>query len=144
MRFRKLRIAFSATCLIACVLLIVLSVRSYWWMDSTTVIGHDFTLWGGQLFLDEGFHHMSPTFNDVEAQTTLRRFCTIDVLTLAPGEVSRYGTGWMVSLWELVGVTAVFVPIPWMRWRFSLRTLLITTTLVAVGLGLIVWAARRV
>ena len=30
MRFRKLRIAFSATCLIACVLLIVLWVRSYW------------------------------------------------------------------------------------------------------------------
>jgi hypothetical protein len=29
MRFRKLRIAFSATCLVACVLLIVLWVRSY-------------------------------------------------------------------------------------------------------------------
>jgi len=28
---------------------------------------------------------------------------------------------------------------PWLRWRFSLRTLLITTTLVAVVLGLIVW-----
>jgi hypothetical protein len=28
---RYLRIAFSATCLIACVLLIVLWVRSYWW-----------------------------------------------------------------------------------------------------------------
>src|SRR5438132_5384486 len=34
MRFRKLRIAFSATCLIACVLLIVLWVRSYWWHES--------------------------------------------------------------------------------------------------------------
>src|SRR4051794_41795509 len=33
MRFRTLRIAFSATCLIACVLLIVLWVRSYWWVD---------------------------------------------------------------------------------------------------------------
>ena len=29
MKFRKLRIAFSATCLIACVLLIVLWVRSF-------------------------------------------------------------------------------------------------------------------
>ena len=28
---------------------------------------------------------------------------------------------------------------PWLRWRFSLRTLLIATTLVAVVLGLIVW-----
>src|SRR5215207_8940989 len=34
MRFRKLRIAFSATCLIAWVLLIALWVRSYWWIDS--------------------------------------------------------------------------------------------------------------
>ena len=34
MKFRKLRIAFSATCLIACVLLIVLWVRSYWKVDS--------------------------------------------------------------------------------------------------------------
>ena len=33
MRFRKLRIAFSATCLIACVLLIALWVRSYWRID---------------------------------------------------------------------------------------------------------------
>src|SRR6476620_2501344 len=36
MRFRKLRIAFSATCLIACVLLIVLWVRSYWWYESVS------------------------------------------------------------------------------------------------------------
>jgi hypothetical protein len=30
--------------------------------------------------------------------------------------------------------------VPWIRWpkRFSLRTLLITTTLVAVGLGIVV------
>jgi uncharacterized membrane protein YbhN (UPF0104 family) len=34
MRFRKLRIAFSATCLIVCVLLIVLWVRSYWIVDT--------------------------------------------------------------------------------------------------------------
>jgi hypothetical protein len=34
MRFRKLRIAFSVTCLIACVLLIALWVRSYWKVDA--------------------------------------------------------------------------------------------------------------
>src|SRR4051794_14830990 len=37
MRFRKLRIAFSATCLIACVLLIALWVRSYWMDDGLVV-----------------------------------------------------------------------------------------------------------
>ena len=33
MKYRKLRIAFSVTCGIACVLLVVLWVRSYWWVD---------------------------------------------------------------------------------------------------------------
>src|SRR6476620_3597226 len=35
---------------------------------------------------------------------------------------------------------AVFLAFaPWMRWHFSLRTLLIATTLVAVVLGLVMW-----
>src|SRR6476661_7413421 len=34
MKFRKLRIAWSVLCGIACVLLILLWVRSYWWNDS--------------------------------------------------------------------------------------------------------------
>jgi hypothetical protein len=33
MRFRTLRIAFSAACGVVCLLLIVLWVRSYWWND---------------------------------------------------------------------------------------------------------------
>src|SRR3954470_6536128 len=33
MKFRKLRIAWSVFCSLACVLLIVLWVRSYWYMD---------------------------------------------------------------------------------------------------------------
>src|SRR4051794_25226064 len=34
MKFRKLRIAFSVACGIACVLLVVLWIRSYWWHDA--------------------------------------------------------------------------------------------------------------
>src|SRR6478672_11082996 len=37
MKFRKLRIAFSATCVIACVLQIVLWVRSYDWRDRIVI-----------------------------------------------------------------------------------------------------------
>src|SRR5215213_5080137 len=37
MRFRYLRIAFSATCLIACVLLIAFWVRSYWRIERAEV-----------------------------------------------------------------------------------------------------------
>jgi hypothetical protein len=44
-----------------------------------------------------------------------------------------------VPYWFLFSLSAVFAAIPWLRWRFSLRTLLIATTLVAVGLGVIVY-----
>jgi hypothetical protein len=37
----------------------------------------------------------------------------------------------------------VIATLPWFRWRFSLRTLLIVTTLIAVGLGLIVYFSRQ-
>jgi hypothetical protein len=55
--------------------------------------------------------------------------------------------GWklFVPYWFLVviaGISAALCGIPWVKWHFSLRTLLIATTLVAVGLGVIVYASR--
>ena len=47
-----------------------------------------------------------------------------------------------VDMMLTVVLSPVLAAAPWIRdfnWRFSLRTLLITTTLIAVGLGLIVW-----
>jgi hypothetical protein len=48
----------------------------------------------------------------------------------------------IVPHWIPVSVTALFSVAPWIPCpkRFSLRTLLIATTLVAVGLGAISWA----
>ncbi len=46
----------------------------------------------------------------------------------------------VLTIIVVVRITDLQEPI---RWRFSLRTLLIATTLVAVVLGLIVWLARR-
>jgi hypothetical protein len=51
-----------------------------------------------------------------------------------------------VPHWFLVALTALpatLVVLPWLRWRFSLRTLLIATTVVAAILGLLVYAVRR-
>ena len=45
--------------------------------------------------------------------------------------------------WALVLFFAVIAILPWFRWRFSLRTLLIATTLVAVVLGLAVYLVRK-
>ena len=51
----------------------------------------------------------------------------------------------IVPHWFVAGIFAAFAFVPWLPWwstRFSLRTLLIVTTLVAVVLGLVVWVAR--
>ena len=52
-----------------------------------------------------------------------------------------------IPLWILVVTGSLFAAAPWILplarlRRFSLRTLLIATTLVAVVLGLIVWMTR--
>jgi len=52
-----------------------------------------------------------------------------------PGHVS-------LPYWLIIIPTGIFAVAPWLRWRFSLRTLLVGTTLVAVVFGLIVWSMR--
>jgi hypothetical protein len=50
-----------------------------------------------------------------------------------------------VPHWFLIMVSATIAAIPlapWLRLRFSLRTLLLATTLIAVVLGIIVWMSR--
>jgi hypothetical protein len=72
------------------------------------------------------------------------------------GQINRHGFryniysngSWHVwgPLWVVGGLlaaaAALLAALPWIRCQFSLRTLLIATTLVAVALGLIVWAAK--
>lgn len=69
---------------------------------------------------------------------------------LGPGIwVRAIGRGWQlaISLWLLTlfsGIMAA-LPAPWIHWQmhFSLRTLLIAMTAVAVVLWFILWMARR-
>ena len=51
--------------------------------------------------------------------------------------------GFDVPCWLASLVAAIVAAFPWIRRRFSLRTLLIATTVVAVVLGLVVWAASK-
>ena len=48
-----------------------------------------------------------------------------------------------VPAWFPVVLFALLAAAPWIRWRFSLRTLLIATTLIAVGVGLAAYALRN-
>jgi hypothetical protein len=57
------------------------------------------------------------------------------------------GLGWLRGYsrtivfphWFAVALVGVIAVAPWLRWRFGLRTLLIATTLIAVGLGIVIW-----
>jgi hypothetical protein len=48
----------------------------------------------------------------------------------------------VIPYWFLALATAALTATPWLRWRFSLRTLLIGMTVVAVVLGLAIVASR--
>jgi hypothetical protein len=148
---RYLRIAFSATCLVACVLLIVLWVRSYWWWDTIS--------WG--ITSKQGLQASSQSGGTVFQYIDMRGF-TLDLYKWRlhsqqspdanPMPISGMDEAFagflflngMVAIpyWFLVPVSAVCAAVPWIRWRFTLRTLLIATTLVALVLGVIVYAAR--
>jgi hypothetical protein len=47
-----------------------------------------------------------------------------------------------VPFWFLIASAVGGAAAPWLSWRFSLRTLLIVTTLIAIALGLVVGIAR--
>jgi hypothetical protein len=141
---RLLRIAASVVCGIACVLLIALWVRSYWWWDS---LGHKlhakcavaansfsgqtaFSLYrsagGTWRYFSERLEGRSPSFSP-------------------PAPTSGFGvaadslgTSIFIPHWMLALIFAACGTTPWFRWRFSLRALLIATTFVAVVLGLVV------
>ncbi len=140
---RKLRIAFSAACGIVCLFLIVLWVRSHWVQD---------VVWGwfpisGYLQLNSNTGHVKMIVNgeqqepvwqyESRAPDPLRHtwYWNLD-------RASRFGW-WLDITFPLcvpVLLTAALPAALWIRWsrRFSLRTLLIATTLVAVVLGLAV------
>jgi hypothetical protein len=138
---RNLRIAFSATCLIACVLLIALWVRSYFYIDGLTIRGgRQITTFDGRLFVSEKFA-LKKSSTSRQYMPTIRDSFHHNVryFSFALGEALRRGRGFAIPYWCILFPAAAAITLPWLRWRFSLRTLLIATTLVAIVLGLIVW-----
>jgi hypothetical protein len=136
MRFRKLRIAFSATCLIACVLLIVLWVRSYWWADVANPVFTQrvVSMTNGKLIHTDVQSRPNRYEPDPMVTPYLPPF-----LTFSYNGFSTSSNRVAVPPWVLIPPIVLVSIIPWVPCRFSLRTLLITTTLVAAVLGLIMW-----
>jgi hypothetical protein len=154
MRFRKLRIAFSVTCIVACVLLIALWVRSYWCWDDvawrlTTKRGFLVSSQSGGAVLD---YHEFDSSALALIKWRVRSQPSPDKNLLPIAGIDEAYAGFLllngpdgfllvIPYWFLVPLTLALAATPWLpMWsrRFTLRTLLIATTLVAVVLGLIV------
>jgi hypothetical protein len=145
---RRLRIAVSVSFAVVAVALCVLWVRSYWrcdrviWTDDAGTFAVS-TLQGEltiemlnvRVLLPEGWSRGSfkvydgddNSFSDNERRTLL-------------GFGWKTGSGSIVADFPIWFLALTCAALPWISLRFSLRTLLIATTLVAVVLGMGVWA----
>jgi hypothetical protein len=143
MRFRKLRIAWSVVCAIACVLLIVLLVRSYWRLDvwvrnnnsATTIVRTD----TGLITLSQS------NFSSVPS----RHAAWVHTVEIASWGMIYWQFDWKwkkdivlvrTPIWIPALTLALLAGVPWIRWskQFTIRTMLIVTALVALVLGIIV------
>jgi hypothetical protein len=139
-KFRKVRIAFSAMCGIVCLFLIVMWVRSYGSVDALTIPcgnSRSIFIWSHPGIITIKSHPFHATW---DARVMPRTAWPIS------GEWSWYwyeGTALVrFPYWLPVLLSVTAAPIAWLGCRFSLRTLLIATTLVAALLGAIVFAVK--
>ena len=159
---RLLRIAFSIVCGIVCLLLIVFWLRSHRYYE-VFEIKTDSRLvqvrsWHNRLelwqFAPSGARVDSSTVRNFVKEISNGRFFQSGPIT------TKRHFAWDTARFQLVNQpwsTTLFVPhwfpvvgfaacaaVPWIAWstRFSLRTLLLTTTLAALFLGAVVYAIR--
>ena len=136
---RYLRIAWTVFCGIACVLLIVLWVRSYQKSGLFVISRHAVVLTSGEIRIDRRWtSYTAPSGSwrtkpgDDISSLWATKEKTFDLVT---GGIS-------VPFWLVTILVLALAALPWLSWRFSLRTLLLAMTLVAVSLVVIVWLIR--
>ncbi len=155
MKHRKLRIAWSVAWGIAALLIASLWVRSCWNVDLINIrIGQTSHLSLGSLpgacagnlsNLDAGDNERSWWY---VIDTESRRITGFDDDQEFAGIWGRFEFDWALAItlpdWFMIVTALAISAVPWLAWscRFSVRAFLIATTLVAVGLGMIVWLAR--
>ena len=134
---RYIRIAVTALSLTACLLLIALWVRSYWWVDAVYV-AHTYS--AGSI---QGDVYMMPGIsNSMPAHVVEHDIGQIRIRSIwnSNGKTVLSVDGRAVPIWALIASIAIFAMLFWLRWRFSLRTLLIATTVMAILLGAVVYS----
>ena len=136
----------TALSLTACVLLVVLWVRSYrngistkWLiLDRQHVAFHSqvgglYLIWRTENNLPPNPHFAADEL-DSELASQVRDLIDRNKLAFSTTRLSLNCPHWLAAL-----IAAVFSVVPWLLYRFSLRSLLIATALVAVVLGTVVY-----
>jgi hypothetical protein len=143
MRFRTLRIAWSVFWGLACVLLIVLWIRSYRISDSV----YHRTWLTSSMSGAIGIVRLGPASKAPWPARWTWGTLSRDEFQIIKSpwhfHSDKFETEVVFPHWIPVLLAGTLTAIPWLCYRFSLRTLLIATTLVAVVLGLAVWAVRK-
>jgi hypothetical protein len=146
---RKLRIAVSVFFAVLTVALCVLWVRSYWQSDTVGMQCEAKVLY--DVTSSQGFIHLTRLCNTTPDEPDWPYYVHVEFAELPDGwreprswDLSRDSDGntWLSAphwFWALVTASLGISTLT--RISFSLRTLLIATTLVAVLLGLEVWLA---
>lgn len=147
---RKLRIAVSAIFGLLTIALCVLWVRSYWWNATVSRIDSGRLT---RLGLSKGCLYLTQQ-NDVASDRVsggwryrggLRKHRNLESAESSAKfqwRHTRHELYMELPFWILATSTGVGVLAPWYRVRFSLRILLLATTLLAIALGLGAWLAR--
>ena len=150
-KYRKLRIAWSVGWGIVAVLLVVLWARSYRWVEQLMVpisnngaIGLGAMPGNAVIVINQkwGRPPWTKLSNPADEWLALGGYSHSRIW----GFFEIKATAVVIPFWCSLVVVATIASIVWvrqLRWRFSLRTLLFATTLVAVVLGLIVWALGK-
>ena len=154
---RWLRVSVSVVCVMVFVGLLGLLVRSYWWADTVHNNGIALISAKGRIHLAyEQTPHTYRNWGVANESMSLWHFNHQAVLRAKPGFSSApIGKGWPITIPAWLLVMPTWLPIilagsvaiaaaPWIRWsrRFSLRTMFIVTTLVAVVLAFVVWMMK--
>jgi hypothetical protein len=112
-------------------LLMVMWIRSYWAVDR--IERHSKT---GEFVLVHWLGNVYVAFNDFTGTPpTPVRWKLQTARKFSP--VSDRGVDIGTPYWFLMAFAATIGYLPWVRWRFSLSTLLIVVTLIALLLGMI-------
>jgi hypothetical protein len=158
MKYRKLRIAYSAICTTICLLLMVLWVRSYWWitniqMPPVASRTLQCALYPGRMFVrsyplrtQSDRAHWITDFSNIH-RSQPRYIQKLDASTFPRLGLKfndwRPGSTYVCfPYWFAIVVVGAISVVPWLRWRFSLRTLLVGMTVVAAILGAVFYAAN--